>query len=105
MDWIELCRLDSIEIGKAAYADGTGRPLCVVRLDEDHAAVVDDTCPHAGASLSGGGLYNGCIVCPWHAWEFRVSDGRCPDNPAIAVKRYPCRINHEGVVEVGVVGE
>lgn len=102
MNWIELCKLDTVEIGKAAYSDLAGRPLCVIRVDEKQVAVVDDTCPHAGASLSGGGVYDGCIVCPWHAWAFRVSDGRCPDNPAISVQRYPCRLNHDGGVEVGL---
>ncbi|MFG0328892.1 MAG: Rieske (2Fe-2S) protein [Phycisphaerales bacterium] len=102
--WRPLCRLDEIEIGRAKYIepDGEGAvtaPLAVVRTDAMTATVLDDTCPHAGASLSGGRVYDGCLVCPWHAWEFRLSDGRCPDNEQITVRRYDSRVREDGVVE------
>lgn len=97
--WTPLCRLDQIEVGRALYIEREGGALSVVRTASDEAIVIDDTCPHAGMSLSGGQVQDECIVCPWHAWEFRVSDGRCPDNESIAVARHPSRVR-DGVVEV-----
>ena len=32
-------------------------------------------CPHQGAPLSAGTLVNGIVVCPLHAWRFRLADG------------------------------
>ena len=31
---------------------------------------LDDACPHKGASLAGGTIENGSIVCPYHGYEF-----------------------------------
>lgn len=98
--WIPLCRLEEIEIGRARYVEANGHAYCVVRPSADSAMVFDDACPHAGQSMSGGRINDECLVCPWHAWEFRLSDGRCPDNETIAVQRYRCRINGDGWVEL-----
>ena len=34
---------------------------------------LDDVCPHKGASLSGGQIYNNCAVCPYHGYEFNAN--------------------------------
>ncbi len=44
---------------------------------------MDDFCPHMGASLAGGCIDNGSVVCPWHAWRFSLVDGGWLDNPKI----------------------
>jgi 3-phenylpropionate/trans-cinnamate dioxygenase ferredoxin subunit len=28
------------------------------------------------------------VRCPWHKWEFDVRTGRCPEAPAMRVRRY-----------------
>jgi len=45
-----------------------------------HAAV--DYCPHRGARLSQGSIENGCVVCPYHGWQFDGSGAcvRIPQN-------------------------
>lgn len=44
---------------------------------------VQNACPHRGAPLAGGqlrdlpgGLF---VICPDHAWRFRLTDGVCPE--------------------------
>ena len=68
------------------------RSLAVFRLGAGAVTVMDDACPHAGASLSGGVVEQGCVVCRYHAWAFDIKTGRCPDNPAIGVKVYESRV-------------
>ncbi|WP_411875815.1 Rieske 2Fe-2S domain-containing protein [Vulcanococcus limneticus] len=59
--------------------DGSGSDVSV--------AVAEDRCCHRSARLSGGWVTDGgCLVCPYHGWEFEA-DGRCrrvpqdPDRP------------------------
>lgn len=99
--WTALCRLDEIEVGEGKYVETAGKALCVSRLSESDAAVFDDACPHAGASLSGGFIENDCLVCNLHGWEFRVSDGVCPDSPQAKVRKYASRVV-DGIVEAVV---
>ena len=96
--WTALCRLDEIAVGRAKYVEAGNKALTVVRMSETDAAVFDDACPHAGASLSGGRVYDGCLVCPLHGWEFRLTDGACPDAEAYRTRKYSSRVV-DGVVE------
>ncbi len=98
--WVALCEWDEIP----AHPNGKhvviqGQALAVFRIQGEHHAVraIDDTCPHAGASLSGGHLHEGCVVCPWHGWPFDVDTGRCPDNPEVGIRVYPACV-HQGRV-------
>lgn len=101
--WITLGLLDAIPIGRARYVEAAGRPLCVVRTSETEAIVFDDACPHAGSSLSGGHVENGCLVCPLHQWPFRIADGVCADAAGIHVRKYTCRVR-AGLVELADPG-
>ncbi len=101
--WIPLCRLDAIDVGRALYVEAAGRPLCVVRIGESDAAVFDDACPHAGGPLSGGHVEDGCLVCPLHQWPFRLADGVCADVSHIWVRKHLSRVRG-GVVELADPG-
>ena len=92
--WIDLCALTDLPVEGGHYLVHDGRTLAIWRLDDATVRVMDDACPHAGGSLSAGYLDgpSGCVVCPWHAWPFDVHTGLCPDNPALAVTTYPCRV-------------
>ena len=64
--------------------------LCIGKGDTGHFAV-DDTCPHAGGSLSTGLLDGREIICPLHAWGFDVETGETPDDPFCPLRVYPVR--------------
>ncbi len=95
--WHALCPLAEVPPpGRGGrYVTLGRRSLTVLRVGEGEGLeirVIDDTCPHAGASLSGGFIEDGCIICPHHAWAFDLATGRCPDNPTIAVRVYECEV-------------
>jgi len=69
-----------------------GNKLIAVFHDQGNYFAIDDTCPHMGASLSGGFVGQGIVTCPWHAWRFRLCDGAWADNPKIKIGSYPVRV-------------
>lgn len=79
-------------------AEGQGMAYAVngrmVAVFNDHGTyfAIDDFCPHMGASLAGGWLEKGIVVCPWHAWRFCVHDGQWCDNPRIKISTFPVRV-------------
>ena len=91
-------------VGKVADLDeGAGmtvavgtKLIAVFKVDGNYFAI-DDTCPHMGASLSGGYLENGIVTCPWHAWRFRLADGAWADNPRIKIGCYAVRVEGDNV--------
>jgi nitrite reductase (NADH) small subunit/3-phenylpropionate/trans-cinnamate dioxygenase ferredoxin subunit len=83
---------------------GTSRIVTANRRDiavfNDGGAfyAIDDCCPHAGASLSGGHVEGGIVTCPWHAWRFRLDDGAWADNPRVKTACYTVRVEGDNVV-------
>jgi nitrite reductase/ring-hydroxylating ferredoxin subunit len=96
MAWVSLCILDELTDGKGKYVEIEGFHLAVF-LNGDNVIVLDSTCPHAGANLADGFIHEGCAVCPWHYWAFRLDNGQMRDSPGVAVKKYTTRMRlHDG---------
>jgi phenylpropionate dioxygenase-like ring-hydroxylating dioxygenase large terminal subunit len=57
--------------------------VCVYKQDNNNVRILDDVCPHRGASLSAGKIHNNCIQCPYHGWQF-AGDGQCVRVPSAA---------------------
>ena len=51
---------------------------------------IDDDCSHKGASLSGGYLNKGCVVCPYHGYEF-AANGTLLKVPGLEFTNTPCK--------------
>ena len=59
-----------------------------------------NTCSHAGGPLDEGELADGCVICPWHASTFRLTDGHIVRGPAsIPQPAYQTRVR-DGKIEV-----
>jgi phenylpropionate dioxygenase-like ring-hydroxylating dioxygenase large terminal subunit len=63
-------------------------PVVLGRTKDGAAFALRDVCPHRAAPLSSGRLCEiggeAAVECPYHAWAFRVSDGKCAAVPALA---------------------
>ena len=69
-------RTDSLPEGGRICVTIEERPLAVFRVDGALYAV-DNLCPHMNGDLSEGELRGYTLVCPLHAWEFDIRDGKC----------------------------
>jgi nitrite reductase/ring-hydroxylating ferredoxin subunit len=88
----ELDDAGDIPEGKPVKAKLGINTIALVRQGGSILAL-HDTCAHAGGPLSGGTIEDGCLVCPWHASKYRLTDGRALrgptvyDQPAYEVRR------------------
>ncbi len=72
----KLCNVDQLpEEGKLRAVQGDGLDLCIGML-EGKPYAVQNACPHQGAPLAAGCLQESYVVCPYHAWRFRLSNGQ-----------------------------
>lgn len=87
--WYPIIRSEDLGPDKPERVKVLGVNLAVFRDDAGQACVLSDTCIHRGGSLAGAWelgdqprIRNGCIVCPYHGWEYD-SDGNCKNIPSI----------------------
>lgn len=89
-----------VTVGKAVdVPEGTSRAFNVgtKTIAVFHQAgnvwhAIDDYCPHMGASLAEGAVEDGVVECPWHAWQFRLSDGTWVNSPKLKIGCYTVRL-------------
>ena len=80
-----------------------GKRVCVAGLDlalfkiGDAVYAIEDSCPHAGASLSNGKLQGLIVSCPAHGLRFNVATGGAVGAPGLVASCHPVGIN-DGVV-------
>jgi len=96
MAWTSLCALEELTEGSGKYVEVDGYKLAVF-LHDGRPHVMDNYCPHAGGSMAGGYVEDGCAVCPWHNWPFRLATGELKGSPAVTIDVYPTRlVDREG---------
>ncbi len=81
--WYFVAGRKTIEKKKLIQRTWMGERIVVWCDDEGRICVAEDLCPHLGSELGpevGGMVRGGCLVCPFHGFEFDVS-GQCVKTP------------------------
>lgn len=81
--WYFITSRKSLLKEKIIQKTWMGEDIVVWCNDEGQVCVAEATCPHLGADLrpsSGGKIRNGCLVCPFHGFEYDVT-GTCVATP------------------------
>jgi nitrite reductase (NADH) small subunit len=92
----KILALSDLTVGQSQCVKTGGKEIALFRL-EDGFYAIDNTCPHKGGPLSEGFVQNGQVTCPWHQWQFNLSDGACPAVPGRPIKAYPVEIKDDAV--------
>ena len=92
-----VCAENELLPGNARLVEVDGAAIAVFNVDGQYHAT-EDHCLHAGGPLHEGTLEGAVVTCPWHGWQFDVTDGRCGLH-GTNLRCYPVRV-HDGVVEV-----
>ena len=83
--------------GDLTSVEVDGRTIAVTVVDGEPYAF-DDTCTHAQASLSGGEVEDGAVVCPLHSAAFDIATGEVRTGPAkTALRCYRATLTTEGL--------
>ena len=95
-----VCALDELVEGQGRTFHVNGQAIGLFRKGSEVFAL-DDSCPHAGASLSRGYVEGDVVRCRIHHWGFRLRDGVYvdEDNPRCNARVVPVRVV-DGQVEV-----
>jgi nitrite reductase (NADH) small subunit/3-phenylpropionate/trans-cinnamate dioxygenase ferredoxin subunit len=90
-EFTTVAKVGDIPEGQGRAYAVNGRLVAVFHENGAYQAI-DDFCPHMGASLAGGYLQDGIVMCPWHAWRFKTCDGTWCDNPKISIDSFAVRV-------------
>ena len=87
---------DALEKGKIIEVIIGGTAIAVARLEQGWFAI-QNTCPHAEGPLGEGSIDGTLVTCPYHGWQFDITDGSCRTNPYTTIKTYPVQVVGDAV--------
>lgn len=92
---VRVARWDQLKPTTGLTIELAGRAIALF-LHEGEPYAIDEHCPHAGGSLGSGYVQDGCVMCPWHGWRFRVTDGVWADAPQTGTKVRTYNVERRG---------
>jgi nitrite reductase/ring-hydroxylating ferredoxin subunit/DMSO/TMAO reductase YedYZ heme-binding membrane subunit len=75
--FVDVCAVDEIADSRARTVCVSGDRVAVFRYGNSLSAV-SNACRHQNGPLGEGKVVGGCIVCPWHGYEYEPASGRAP---------------------------
>jgi nitrite reductase/ring-hydroxylating ferredoxin subunit/DMSO/TMAO reductase YedYZ heme-binding membrane subunit len=75
--FVDVCGVDEIPDRRAKTVCLSGERVAVFKYD-GRVSAVSNVCRHQNGPLGEGKVVAGCIVCPWHGYEYAPADGRAP---------------------------
>jgi nitrite reductase (NADH) small subunit len=89
--WIPVARVDECPPGTALERCANDQIIALFNVDGQFYAM-DGVCPHQGGPLGKGTLTGCTLTCPWHGWQFNVTDGRHKLSARIVQPTFPVRV-------------
>ncbi len=96
--WIDAGRWDAIPDGRAIIVRIRGDERAAIFRNGATLSAVSNACAHQNGPLGEGRIVDGCITCPWHGFQYRPADGRCPAPFTERIPTYRLRIDGRRVL-------
>lgn len=96
MEWIKVAQVGDLAEGEGKTVDCRGMEIALFN-DQGVFRAIENRCPHAGGPLGEGTLQEGCVVCPWHQWNFNLETGCLVRNHSMKLRTWPTKTEKEDV--------
>ncbi len=96
--FVDVLAVDEIPEDRARIVSLAGERVAVFRYGGKISAI-SNVCKHQNGPLGEGKIVDGCVVCPWHGYQYRPEDGSSPPPFAEKVPTFRIRVR-AGRVEV-----
>lgn len=96
--WISVGDVGDFVEGRARIARLANGDRIAVFRHEDRLSAIANACAHQNGPLGEGRILDGCVTCPWHGFQYRLSDGCSPEPFTEKVPTYNLRIDGTAVL-------
>jgi nitrite reductase/ring-hydroxylating ferredoxin subunit len=94
MAFIRTAKTAEIPPGTIREFQVEGKAVALANVGGKFYAI-NNTCLHRGGPIGQGPLAANLVTCPWHGWQYDVTNGKVNQNPAVGVDCYPVEVRGE----------
>ena len=97
--WLHVCRIDEMARPGVKTLALSDLNVAVFQLADGRLFGIEDRCPHRGARLSAGVVYDSDkIACLDHGWGVRLTDGGVEPPEQGCVRIFPVKVEDGSVL-------
>ena len=101
MGFVRAVKTAEVPPGTVRELSIEGRALALANVGGTFYAI-NNTCLHRGGPLGQGPLEGKTVTCPWHGWQYDVTNGKVLQNPAVGVDCYRTEVRGEDIfIDIG----
>ena len=82
-----VAKIGEVQAGKRKVVLVNGTEIALFNINGEFYAI-NNRCPHAEFSLGAGLISEDMVICPGHAWTFKLKTGECITKKSQPVKIY-----------------
>ncbi|ESQ74958.1 hypothetical protein ABAC402_11180 [Asticcacaulis sp. AC402] len=97
--WMNAGVAETIDTGRARILTPPKGERIAIFRDQERFFALSNVCRHQGGPLGEGRIVDGCVVCPWHGFQYQPHDGCSPPPFTEKVSTYQTRI-FDGILYV-----
>jgi len=90
--FVDVCAVHDIPEKRAFVTCVSGERVAVYRYD-GLVSAISSVCQHQNGPLGEGRIVNGCVVCPWHGYEYDPATGAAPPPFTEKVPTFDVRVS------------
>ena len=90
--FVDVCAVHDIPEKRAFVTCLSGERVAVYRYD-GRVSAISSVCQHQNGPLGEGRIVNGCVVCPWHGYEYDPATGAAPPPFTEKVPTFDVRVS------------
>ena len=94
--FVDVCSLDDIPENRARTVCLAGERVAIFKYDGKISAL-SSVCKHQNGPLGEGKVVDGCVVCPWHGYQYLPASGSSPPPFTEKVPTFKTRLVNDRV--------
>jgi nitrite reductase (NADH) small subunit len=95
-EFVTVAKTGDVPEGEGRVVEAGGKEIALFNVDGSFHAI-DNICVHRGGPLGEGALEGTTVACPWHAWTYDVTSGKCIVNPEVCLEKYEVKVENEEI--------
>ena len=96
-DFVKVAQKSDIPQDGGKCVELEDRQIAIFQVDGEYYAI-DNICPHQGGPLDEGDLDDTTVTCPWHGWEYNVTNGENLDDPDVKQDTYAVKVDGDDIL-------
>jgi 3-phenylpropionate/trans-cinnamate dioxygenase ferredoxin component len=95
-EFVKVATLSELAAGVAKAVEVNGRAIALFNVNGKVYAT-DNTCLHQGGPLGEGTLEGHVVTCPWHMWQYNVTNGENLEDSMLKLETFPVKVEGDDI--------